>query len=379
VPSLRLYCGILPILLFGLAKFFLASPSQAQESERKGTIVEGMNIVNPQLRSVAGQNELIEELRQYHVHVVRCSIKSDEKGIDFAKRLYAAGIKLDLILHSAYPPDAPVRPAQLSRFPGMATRNSLSDASPELSTKVFQKFVDLLDSNGIQVAGFELDNEINWAAFNGEFPLPGQGRVFTLQDLNKDPEARQIAKGFLQYIKILAVLKEVRGASSLNRNAPIISAGLANFVPPGMESENREDAVTINATLKFLRQHGSDDFVDAYGVHVYPQAGSSAELKSYLEAHVVTECTTAKPCWITEWGFRNNKLSCPPKDGARATAAQNMMDAVREFVKQGTVTGQLLFSWDAGPPEAATFAAHSLYRCGELSKAGKEALEPLRP
>lgn len=298
MPSLRPYCGILPILLFGLAKFFLASPSQAQESERKGTIVEGMNIVNPQLRSVAGQNELIEELRQYHVHVVRCSIKSDEKGIDFAKRLYAAGIKLDLILHSAYPPDAPVRPAQLSRFPGMATRNSLSDASPELSKKAFQKFVDLLDSNGIQVAGFELDNEINWAAFNREFPLPGEGRVFTLQDLNKDPEARQIAKGFLQYIKILAVLKEVRGASSLNRNAPIISAGLANFVPPGMESEKRADAVTINATLKFLRQHGSDDFVDAYGVHVYPQAGSSAELKSYLEAHVVTECTTTKPCWI---------------------------------------------------------------------------------
>lgn len=63
MPSLRPYCGILPILLFGLAKFFLASPSQAQESERKGTIVEGMNIVNPQLRSVAGQNELIEELR----------------------------------------------------------------------------------------------------------------------------------------------------------------------------------------------------------------------------------------------------------------------------------------------------------------------------
>ena len=56
-----------------------------------------------------------------------------------------------------------------------------------------------------------------------------------------------------------------------------------------------------------------------------------------------------------------------------------MMDAVREFVKQGTVTGQLLFSSDAGPPEAATFPAHSVYRCGELSKAGSEALEPLRP
>lgn len=52
---------------------------------------------------------------------------------------------------------------------------------------------------------------------------------------------------------------------------------------------------------------------------------------------------------------------------------------MREFVKPGAVTGQLLFSWDAGPPETATFAAHSVYRCGELTKAEKEALEPLRP
>jgi len=46
VPSLRPYSGILPILLFGLTILFLASPWQAQESERNGTIVEGMNIVN---------------------------------------------------------------------------------------------------------------------------------------------------------------------------------------------------------------------------------------------------------------------------------------------------------------------------------------------
>jgi hypothetical protein len=37
-----------------------------------------------------------------------------------------------------------------------------------------------------------------------------------------NPEGKQIAKGFLQYVKIMAVLKEVRDHSRLNRNTPLI-------------------------------------------------------------------------------------------------------------------------------------------------------------
>ena len=73
----------------------------------------------------------------------------------------------------------------------------------------FRSLLDKLDANGIALAGLELGNEINWTAFNPD-PLAGKGINFGLQDLSHDPEGKQIARGYLQYLKILAVLKDVR-------------------------------------------------------------------------------------------------------------------------------------------------------------------------
>ena len=64
------------------------------------------------------------------------------------------------------------------------------------------------------------------------FLRPARGETFDLEDLSRDPEAEQVAKGFLQYLKILAVLKEVRDRSRVNSHAPIVLAGLA----PGQRS-----------------------------------------------------------------------------------------------------------------------------------------------
>jgi hypothetical protein len=92
----------------------------------------------------------------------------------------------------------------------------------------------------------ELGNEINWAAFNAEFPLPGEGKILSLADLSHDPEGRQIAKGFLQYLKILAVLKEVRDHSRLNRNTPIITAGMVDAKDGDkLYSNKKEDMVRL--------------------------------------------------------------------------------------------------------------------------------------
>ena len=88
-----------------------------------------------------------------------------------------------------------------------------------------------MESLGITFAALELGNEINWAAFNGEFPIPGQGRVFGLEDLARDPEARQIAEGYRAYLRTLSVLKDIRDRSRLNRQTPVLSAGLAD---PGL-------------------------------------------------------------------------------------------------------------------------------------------------
>jgi len=58
------------------------------------------------------------------------------------------------------------------------------------------------------------------AAFNPEFPLPGEGKQFGLDDIYHDPEAQQIAKGYLQYLKVLAVLKDIRDHSNSTNTPP---------------------------------------------------------------------------------------------------------------------------------------------------------------
>ena len=131
----------------------------------------------------------------------------------------------------------------------------------------------LLDANGIALAGIELGNEINWAAFNAEFPLPGEGRILSLSDLSHHSEGKQIAKGFLQYGKIMAVLKEVRDHSRLNRSTPLISAAMVTAPDRGkLYNNKREDMVSLLATMTFLRANGLDALVDGYGIHTYPSS-----------------------------------------------------------------------------------------------------------
>jgi hypothetical protein len=191
----------------------------------------------------------------------------------------------------------------------------LSFADPELSKTDFQKLFDGLDANGITLAGVELGNEINWAAFNPEFPLPGEGKILSLEDLAQDPEGKQIAKGFLQYVRILAVLKEVRDHSRLNRSTPIILGGLVSAKDgEKLYNNKKEDMVSLTATIAFLRAHGLDSLVDAYGVHSYPWPGqpdnptAAAQRADRLNTVDLAECRAkgtagGKPCWVTEWGL----------------------------------------------------------------------------
>ena len=237
---------LLPLML-------LLGPVRAQDA------VVGVNVVNPMRASVADQNAVLSQLGAAHMHIIRCGISSDDKGIDYAKRAKAKGIRILLGVGAEYSPNAPTRPYQPDKFPAMWSGHPLSYADPELSKPFYQKLFDALDANGIVLAGIELGNEMNWAAFNAEFPLPGEGKILSLADLSQDPEGKQIAKGFLQYVKIIAVLKEVRDHSRLNRTTPLISAGMVTAPDGGkLYNDKREDMVSLSATMTFLRANGLD-------------------------------------------------------------------------------------------------------------------------
>jgi hypothetical protein len=356
------------------AAAILPSPSLA------AGLVTGVNLDNPMRASVAGQDAILDQLKAAGVTIIRAPLTPDDNGISFAARAYADGIKIDLDLGFQYPPDAPTRAYQPATYPSIWGGHPLSYADPVLSQAYYQSFLDRLEASGVVLAGLELGNEINWTAFNAEFPLPGEGKNLSLDDLYHDPEGQQIAKGYLQYLKVLAALKDVRDHSKLNQHTPIILAGLADDGAEGPRPKSKDDSVSIDATLDFLRANGLDDLVDYYGIHTYPWESTPARRKAHLEKYAVAECsspgsTTSKPCWITEWGIGNKDMSCPLDDTGRAALIRETMDEFRDLANQGRVADALYFAWNTDP-WAKQVDPLTIFRCGALTAGGKLALTP---
>lgn len=351
------------------------------------SVVVGVNVVNPLRASKAQQDAILGELNRAGVRVIRAGVTADDAGVDFVLRAAANGIALLLILDFRYTPDAPTRPYLPNVFPEMWGGHPLSSADPDLSKAYFELLLGQIEARGIKLVGLELGNEINWAAFNAEFPLPGEGKNFNLDDLYHDPEGRQIARGYLQYLKLLAALKDVRDHSKLNRDTPIISAGLVAYGADWLAPGNGEGVVNITATLDYLRANGLDQWVDAYGVHTYPRddgpgdKAAAANRLGRLQKSDLAECRppgsdAGKPCWITEWGFANKDMACPPDELARASLIREMREDFRQAAGEHRLLGLFYFAW-TGDPWAQQTDPFSVYRCGRLTESGKLAITPL--
>jgi hypothetical protein len=281
------------VRIFGMLIFFAISSRQIHAQD----VVVGVN-ASMGSQSVQQQNTILAELHTAGVHVIRTGITPDDKGIDFASRAQAQGIRILWLVQLQYRSGAPSRP-----WPNAFNvwgGPPLSAADPDQFRKYFEPLVAKLEAAGVTLAGFELGNEINSPMFNADFSLPAESpsrsREFNLNDLSHDPEAQQVAKGYLQYLKLLAVIKDVRSHSKLNQHVPIISAGLVFNEAPDAPRTSRLDAVNASATLDFMRAHGLDDLVDAYGVHTYPwmnDPGSPAAAmgrRERLQKYVLEEC-----------------------------------------------------------------------------------------
>jgi hypothetical protein len=280
-------------LSFTLCALLGSRPAQALTQN----LVLGVNASMGSL-SVEQQSTLLAELHAAGVHYIRAGIAPDEKGVDFARRAQAQGIRIDWLLQLQYRPGAPSRPWP-NAF-GVWGGPPLSAADPDQFRKYFEPLLAKLEAAGVTLAGFELGNEINSPMFNADFSLPAENparsREFNLEDLSRDPEAKRVAKGYMQYLKLLAVIKDVRSRSKLNRHTAIVSAGLVFNEAPEAPRKARLDAVSAVATLDFMRANGLDDLVDAYGVHTYPwtndpgNPGAAAGRRERLQKYVLAEC-----------------------------------------------------------------------------------------
>jgi hypothetical protein len=183
-----------------LALACLLAMAAASLPVRAQNVVVGVNMTNADRLNPAQQDAMLGAMRAGGVRVIRAGIVPNDKGVEFARQVYAHGLRLEWIVgFGGYQPGAPTRPYQPQEYPAMWGGHPLSYVDPEQFRAYFTPLLAKLEAAGITLAAFELGNEINWAAFNPEFPLPGEGRQFGLADLTHDPEAKQIAKGFLQY------------------------------------------------------------------------------------------------------------------------------------------------------------------------------------
>jgi hypothetical protein len=354
-------------LTFGLAAM---SPAGGQ------AVVVGVNVVNPQRLSAAERETVLGQLQAAWVHVIRAPLAPAWSGndysaaIDFVAHAYKRGIKTDLIVGLQYRDGAQRRPA-VQEMPNMWRAYPLSAADPTRFRAVFEPLFDRLESKGIVFAALELGNEINWTAFNGDFPIPGEGRIFGGTDLTTDPEARQIARGFLAYLQTLRVLRDIRDHSRLNRATPLVPAGLSDPGPAGPRLGSTVDAVTIGATLDFLRANGLDALVDAYAVHTYPSPSGSAAMRfNQLAKDTLAECRAfgqGKPCWLTEWGLPTDRDDCGDDD-SRVALVKEMLSDFRGFTQRGRLGGIIYYAWSD--------FKYGIYLCKTLSHTGQLVLSP---
>jgi hypothetical protein len=370
----------------GLALVLLLSSALVPHSAQAQTTTVGVNVVGVDLASKQTKDDLLAQLQRYGVNTVRTSLGGHGEGYtDFIIKAHQRGIGAVIFIgpdagstnnaHALSPDKAAGRPWGIA---------ALSDADPEGFKKWFSDELAKLEAAGVRATAFELGNELNTPRFNADFgPDKTPGRVLGLKDLENlnDSEARAVADGYRQYIKIMAALKDVRDHSKLNGTTPILS-GMSAVMAKGRE------VAPIPDSIQFLRRNGLDKLADGYGVHVYPDGNPHLTVSTraqQLEQHgILSECRKdTKPCWVTEWGFPNSSTGCPLDDTGRAQDVQAERAAFKQYVAQGRLKAIVYYSWSGvvpfswEPADKIDDDPHNIFRCGVLSNSGKAALAPM--
>ena len=331
-----------------------------------------MNVNSFQNFDPGKQNEIVEQLKASHVRFVRTSLRMDEKNLNLAKRLQDEGIGLVFVVGLQFKDGTPERPKNDQYH--VREGRPISATDVERSRETYQLTFDKLDQKGVKATAFELGNELNWVDFNADFPVPGRGKAFDLQDLENDPVGKRVAKGFLLYIKALEALKDVRDHSKLNHDAPIITCGMASVTGGEWQKKAKMDGVTIPATYRFLKAHGVDKFVDGYGVHTYPSVVKPGDKdglakREQMEDEKIFPSFCDKPFWVTEWGFPSQAADSKG-DRERTRSVEEIRAYFHRLHQDGRLGGMFWYVWNE--PDRC-----SIYRDGTIMDAGRKATAPM--
>jgi hypothetical protein len=337
-------------------------------------VIIGTNVTGAQDLTEQQQDALIEQLRQDGVTTIRTG--TGDKFNHLIIRAYQRGIGSIIgIPPNIVGSDAHMRPAYPAL--GLWAQRPITDADPEQFRAWLTAQLAPLEKAGVRLTAFELGNEINGPYFNSDFlPAQASGRVLGISDLKNpsDQEGRAISASYKAYLQLMKALKDVRDRSQLNHATPIILAGLADGGLPGKKPGQKLDGVSIPATIEFMQENGLDQLVDGYGVHVYPDGSALGPVSALIDSmnkDAFAMCTSAKPCWVTEWGFGIPSKTCPVNDQLQVTAVNNLRSALKYFASQGRLAASIVYTWNYAGDE------DDVIRCGSLLNSGKLAISPL--
>jgi hypothetical protein len=344
-----------------------ASASGAQSLD----VYRGVNETHLHWKAPEEREKIIDDMRQAGVGSVRVDLGEPfDKSIDSLDLLTRKGLSILLIVGFAEPP---LVARDATRRPGRGFIWSvapLSQLDPEYFREKFGGLWRQIEQRRIRLAAIEAGNEINWAAFNGDLGLlpphgqPPQGAPGSVA--LRDRTAYLL--GLRRYVAAVAIIKQFRDASVNNRDAKIISAGLASM-PATFAANVGAEYVDTNETLDILKADGLDAVVDGYGVHIYPNVVNQTMSQRARDFEdLLRPCAAGgrgHSCWLTEWGVRQPNLACPSDESKRVPLIREALEWIAANVRQKRIAGSYYYDWDDKPIEFA------VWRCGGLTEAGK--------
>jgi hypothetical protein len=247
----------------------------------------------------------------------------------------------------------------------------LSDLDIAKYESGLEAIIKQIEAAGVEVQAIQVGNEINWAAFNGDLPLVQPGMLLDQSNFRNVPFAEKIEQGFQKYVAALAATKSVLSRSKLHQHATIIAAGLTYGGSAILRSGASE--LTLDLAWELLAKYDAQRYVDAYAVHMYPFVLTQNPKDRFREIYkFVSDYTrgcglvngSRKPCWITEWGFKQGGDGCTTPGADRLLKMREFNTALACFEDARKIRASYLFDWDQSKD-------YSIWRCGHLMNGGQ--------
>jgi len=332
----------------------------------------GVNRVNLAWVSSDARRQILDQMAAAGVKFVRLSLTPPfEESLDAVRIAHERGMRvlLEISLSNKdfYPPGAKRRPG----FGRVWDMYRLSDIDPEKFRTVLRAAFRRIDELGVALDAVQPGNEINWGGYNGDLAVYPKANVRTARSLNDVNNRSSLERGADKYVLIARIVREELAATQNSKQAKVVSAGLSDM-PAEFADKRGIERLDSTEFAEILRARGIEDYIDAYGVHLYPSVSASPKVRRQHIESAMSFCAApenGKSCWVTEWGVANTSNVCPPDDTGREQVVHELREVFEEFMHAKRLSAALYFDWDSKTP-------YSVWRCDALTPAGRAAVVP---